>query len=57
MNKMESNAEFMARMKRCEVCDGQGWTTQPDPRNGDATQVQCEPCLGTGAGDIAPFCD
>lgn len=39
----------VSEKKRCEVCSGQGWTTQPDPRNGDATQVQCEPCFGTGA--------
>lgn len=33
---------------QCKACDGQGWTTQPDPRTHNATQVQCEPCLGTG---------
>lgn len=32
----------------CPECEGQGWTIQPDPRNGEATQVQCEACYGTG---------
>lgn len=45
--------ELIANQRRrtiipCQDCSGQGWTTQPDPGTGDATQVECERCYGTG---------
>jgi hypothetical protein len=45
---LQSLALPAAQAAICSECKGEGWTTQPDPRNGDACQVQCEPCLGTG---------
>ena len=33
---------------KCSECHGVGWTVQPDPQDGQASQVQCERCLGTG---------
>lgn len=32
----------------CSLCEGQGWTTEAHPYTGEATQVQCENCYGTG---------
>lgn len=43
------DAERGASEQSCQECEGAGWTTQPDPRTHEPCQVQCEPCLGTGA--------
>lgn len=36
------------RIMKCPKCCGDGWTIEPDPFSGEATQVQCEFCLASG---------
>lgn len=50
LNKQRASAldQPAPESNKCKHCDGKGWCLGPDWNTGEASQIQCRACLGTG---------